>query len=212
VIAKSAGGQPEASAPLPSTVSLSGSSTGSGSLSSIAANPTSTSTGQDNNNQTKKPSSVGAIVGGVIGGLAFLAAVGVGAWIFLRRRAPARNDEDYPDHPRHSADALMSEYGMQPSQMRLYVRFSSSCPAPFLTDLHRTRTTHPPSPATVTTKQAGYTRPQPTGVITQAPRNCEQLGRVFVYSTPQNTHFLAWWCNLLFSCLIPHMPHGAAWM
>jgi len=86
-------------------------------------NPTTTSTGQEDNNQTKKSSNVGAIVGGVIGGLAFLAAVGIGAWMFLRRRANPRIDEDYPDYPRYSDGPLMAEQNMPPSQMRLYVSF-----------------------------------------------------------------------------------------
>ena len=53
----------------------------------------------------------------------FLGAVGVGVWFFLRRRAVARgkSDDDYLDYPRYSAGATMSEHGMQPSQMRLYV-------------------------------------------------------------------------------------------
>ena len=71
---------------------------------------------------------MGAIVGGVIGGLAFLGAVGVGAWVFLRRRAARRNhgyaeagDTNHQDYPKYSPGPVMSENGMQPSQMRLYV-------------------------------------------------------------------------------------------
>jgi hypothetical protein len=123
VIAKAAGGQPEVLAPVPSTVSLSSTATGSGSPSIVSADPTGTSTGQDNGTETKKPSNVGAIVGGVVGGLAVLAATGVGVWIFLRRRAAARVDGDYPDYPKYSAVASSSEHDMPPSQMRLYVSF-----------------------------------------------------------------------------------------
>jgi len=123
VLAMAAGGQPETSAPVPSTVSLSG---GSGSASSISGSPTSTPT---RFNQVNKPSPrTGAIAGGVIGGLAFLAAVGVGVWIFLRRRATAGRrdgmfggiDGDYLDYPRHPAGSSVSEHGRHPSQMRLY--------------------------------------------------------------------------------------------
>jgi len=119
-IAQSAGGQPEMLAPVPSTVSLSTSSTGS----SLPAttNPTSPSNSQDsNNNQTKKSSNVGPIVGGVIGGVAFLGAIGVGVWILLRRRALTRSDKDHPDYPEYSAIPHTSEHGgAQPSQPRLY--------------------------------------------------------------------------------------------
>ena len=122
--AKAAGGQPEVLAPVPSTVTLSSSSTSSRSPSTVSADPTSTSTGQDNS-KTEKPSNVGAIAGGVIGGLAILAAVGVGVWMFLRRRATARIriNGDYPDYPKYTAVASTSEHGIQPSQMRLYVSF-----------------------------------------------------------------------------------------
>ncbi|KAF9647246.1 hypothetical protein BDM02DRAFT_3261818 [Thelephora ganbajun] len=118
--AKSAGGQPEVLAPVPSTVSLSSSSTSSGSSTMITEDPISTSTGQGNHDQTNKPSNVGAIVGGVIGGLAVLAAFGVGIWIFLRKRAIARVDEDYPGHTTYSTDAITSGHHVSPSQVRLY--------------------------------------------------------------------------------------------
>jgi len=124
VIAKSAGGQPEELAPVPSTVSLSSSSTGSSSPSIVSTDPTGTSTGQDNNNETKKSSNVGAIVGGVVGSLAVLAVIGVGAWIFFRRRAAARIGGVHPDYPKYSAVASSSDHGMLPSQMRLYVGLS----------------------------------------------------------------------------------------
>jgi len=123
VTAKSAGGQPEELAPVPSTVTLSTSSTGSGSPSIGSTNPTSTSSSQANGDEPKASSNVGAIVGIVVGGLAALAAIGIGVWIFLRRRAAARVVGDYPDYPGYSAVASNSEHGVGPSQMRLYVRF-----------------------------------------------------------------------------------------
>lgn len=76
--------------------------------------PTSTSTGQ-----ARRLLNLGAIIGGVIGGLAALAMIGVGVWIFLRKRAIARED---PHYTRVSTGAPTSENGKQPSQLRLYVK------------------------------------------------------------------------------------------
>jgi len=114
VTARSAGGQPEVLALLPSTITLPTSSTGS-------TNPTSTSSSQNNGDEPKASLNMGAIVGIVVGGLAVLAAIGVWVWVFLRRRAAARVVEDYPDYPKYSAAAYNSEHRMGPPQMRLYV-------------------------------------------------------------------------------------------
>ena len=125
VIAKSAGGQPEVLTPVPSTVTLSTSSTGSGSPPAAPVDPTSMSSSQDNSEE--KPSNVGAIVGIVVGGLAVLAAIGIGVWVFLRRRAAAQVvQEDYPDYPSYSALASNSDHGMGPPQIRSYVSFFRS--------------------------------------------------------------------------------------
>jgi len=131
VIANSVGGQPEVLAPVPSTVTLSTSSTSSGSPSTASLDPTSTSSGQDSGNEPKKSLNAGAIAGGVVGGLAVLAAIGIGVWVFLRRRAAARIGGDYPDYPTYSAVASSSEHGMGPSQMRLY---DPSDPSTYPTD------------------------------------------------------------------------------
>ena len=123
VAAKAAGDGPETLAPVPSTVSLSSGPTNSGSISIISIDPTSTPTGQGTETTTKKSSNVGATVGGIIGGLAILGALGVGALIFIRRRAAARIGRDHPNYPKYSAVASNSEHTMLPSQMRLYVSF-----------------------------------------------------------------------------------------
>ena len=126
VAAKSAGGQPEVLAPVPSTVTLSTSSTGTGSPSTGSTNPTSTSSSQNNGDEPKASLGVGAIVGIAVGGLGVLAVIGIGTWIFLRRRAATRVVGEHPDYPSYSAVASSSEHGMGPSQMRLYVSFFRS--------------------------------------------------------------------------------------
>jgi hypothetical protein len=107
-------------AQVPATVSLPSSSTRSGSQLPSMVVPTSTSTSQGDN---KKKSNAGAIAGGVIGGLAALAVIGVGVWFFLRKRATRQGDGDYSDYTRVSTGAPMSEPGVQSSNLRLYVRF-----------------------------------------------------------------------------------------
>lgn len=118
VTAKAAGGLPEVLAPVPSTISLSSTSSGSGSTSMMVVS-TSTSTGQGDNR--KKSSNAGAIAGGVVAGLVALAAIGVGVWIFLRRRAMSRGNGSSSDYFRVSTGAPgMSEHGTETSHLRLY--------------------------------------------------------------------------------------------
>ena len=171
--AKAAGGQPERLTPVPSTVSLPDSSTGSSSLPSSSTSPNSVRSvstggsqqndqtktsvpstvslpvnstilsagvGQQSNDQTEKSSlNVGAIVGSVIGGLAFLAAVGVGAWIFRRKKAVGEEigrDNLQVGDVRCSSDIVTHEHDMQPPEMRFYVRFFILLPNLF-SDLRR---------------------------------------------------------------------------
>ena len=84
------------------------------------------STGTPDNNgrpQAQKSQKVISIVGGVLGGLAFLAVVGLGAWIFLRMRKKYREetDKDLLDSS-GTGGTLMPERDMRPPKMRLYVR------------------------------------------------------------------------------------------
>ena len=182
MLAKSAGGLPEELAQVPSTVSLSHSSTRSG-PSSVTTNPVSSSGSNGGGNGGKKSSNAGAIAGGVIGGLVFLGAVGAGVWWFLRKRGVARGGtgSDYPGYPRYSSSATMSEQGMQPSQMRLYVRLFTLLPTCILTDVDRTLPILPPSPHMVITKRVEHTPPQPARVFTTVSRNCERLGKVVFF-------------------------------
>ena len=118
-------------ASVPSAISLPANSTRSGSQSSTTV--LSAGVGQQDNSQTEKSSpNVGAIVGSVIGGLAFLAAVGVGAWIFRRRKAPGEEigrDDLQVDDARHSSVISTYENDMpQPPEMRFYVRFFTLLP------------------------------------------------------------------------------------
>ena len=84
--------------------------------------PNDNNNNNNNNNQAKKSSqNVGAIVGSVIGGLAFLATVGVGAWIFLRRQKAPGGDRS--GDPGRSNGITVHENDSQPSGMRLYVSF-----------------------------------------------------------------------------------------
>ena len=132
--ARAEGGLPErVPPPLPdNTTVLSGSSTSLG-LSSVSISPASVSAGdtQQNGNQSKgSPTKVIAIVGAT-GGLVLSAVVGVGAWIFLRRRrVPGKEiDENHPGDP------FMSEHDLQPPQIRIYV----SCfalPPDYFSDRH----------------------------------------------------------------------------
>ena len=126
-------------APVPSTISLPANSTRSGSQSSTTV--LSAGVGQQNDNQTEKSSpNVGAIVGSAIGGLAFLAAIGVGAWIFRRQKAPGEEigqDNLQVNDVRHSSDISTYENDMpQPPEMRFYVRFFILLPNLF-SDLRR---------------------------------------------------------------------------
>lgn len=152
---------------------------------------------------------MGAIVGGVIGGLLFLGAIGVGAWVFLRKRAIAPGNKTYggidgddPDYPRYSDGPIMAEHDVEPSQLRLYVSLSSSRLTCILTDVERTRPIHPPTPARVIMKRVGDKRTH-LGVITVVLRNCEQLGKVSSLST-LNTHFPDLHFTFLFCFLLPH--------
>ena len=126
-LAEAAGDGPESVALVPSTISASSGSTRAGSPSTVLANPTGTptgtSTGQDSNTNTNKSSNSGAIAGGVVGGLALLAIIGVGVWIFLRRRAAARTSGGHLGYPKYSAVSPSPEHGTSPLQMRLYVSF-----------------------------------------------------------------------------------------
>ena len=171
VAAKAAGGLPEELAPVPSTVELSSTSTSTGSRSSMMVMPT---TAQGGGNQKKK-SNAGAIAGGVIGGLLALAAIGVGVWIFLRRRALAQRDGHYSSYIKVSTGAPMSEQGISPSHPRLYVRLFVNLSGLFvLIEICRTRPIRRPTPATSTTTPVHLIRPRLTTVITPVPRNCRQ--------------------------------------
>jgi len=128
VAARAAGGTPESFAPAPSTIPLSPTSTSSspsssttGSPSSIRGSPSSatvnpTSQG-DNNNLMKKSSNVGAIVGGVIGGLV---AVGIGAWIYLRIRAMEWGDKARSDKVGASTGSSLPEHVIPHLSIRPY--------------------------------------------------------------------------------------------
>lgn len=145
----------------------------------------STGDGQQNSGQTKKSSpTVGVIVGGVVGGLVFLAAVGVGVWAFLGRRKASGGV--HPTNTEHSSEVALHENGMQPPEMRLYVRFFVLLSDLFLTDVGRIRLTHSPS-REISTIEVGYTHPHSKGPITPVPRNCERLGETF--ASTWNTRF-----------------------
>ena len=122
-------------------------------------------TGEGDNSTTTKTSNVGAIAGGVIGGLAALGVIGIGVWLFLRRRAVGHKGGDYS---RVSTGAPVSEHGKQPSQLRLYVRVFIVLSGLRSDRICRTHLTHQPIPPTLTTNPAGLTRPRPTTVITPA--------------------------------------------
>jgi hypothetical protein len=66
-----------------------------------------------------------SVVGGVIGGLAFLVTLGVGILIFLRIRRRFRRDisEGHPDYPRYPVGMVISEGTMSPPR----VQFSVGC-------------------------------------------------------------------------------------
>ena len=138
---------------VPPTVSLPANSTRSDSP--LSTTSVSAGGGQESNSQTEKSSpNVGAIVGGAIGGLAFLVVVGVGVWIFRRQRASGEEiGRDHPDNLGHSSDVVTHENDMQPPEMRLYVRFFVLLPNLF-PDLrqYRIRLTHSPSRIKFTTE------------------------------------------------------------
>ena len=108
-----------------------------------------------NGDQGKSSSNVGAIAGGVIGGLAFLAAAGFVALVIRRRRA-SRGVINYsrPDdveHPSTSA-SIAHASGVRPPEMRLYVGFfflPLNSPSDLRTD--RIRLTHSPTRIELTT-------------------------------------------------------------
>jgi len=122
VLAKAAGG-PESLSPVPPTLSVSDGQTSSPTSPSgtrVLSSTTGPSPTQESNNGGRKPSHVGAIVGGVIGGLAALTVAGVGTWIFRRKRATVHSDGDHPDYTKVSTDPPTSEQEIPPSHPRLY--------------------------------------------------------------------------------------------
>lgn len=154
-------------------------------------------------NPSKKSSNKGAIAGGVIGGLAALAAIGIGAWIFLRKRAMARSDQGYSDYTRVSLGAPMSEHEQksQPSQqLRLYVRLFVVLSS-FHSDCHfRTPTIHPPSLPKLTTNQADNTRQHRAMVVILVSRSCEKLNKILGLGT--RAAFLS---GIIYWSVVPHM-------
>ena len=126
MLARDAGG-PDSLSPVPPTLSVSNTPsldpTGpSGTrVSSGPADPSST---QESNNGDEQSSHVGAIVGGVIGGLAALAVASAGAWIFLRKRATVHGNGDNPNYTEVSTGVPVSEQEIPPLNPRLYVRLS----------------------------------------------------------------------------------------
>lgn len=181
--AESAGDLPEA---------LPQGSTGSGS-SLTSTNPTGVS--NNNDNQTKEsPPRAAAVVGAVVGGLAFLAMIGIGVWAFLRiRKASGKVGMNHPDHSRESVGVVVSdsEYSMQPSQMQPHVSFLTSYLFYFLTRTDRTRRIHLPPPAKVSTERTGRARAHPAGFILPVPRKCEQSRGHLVAPTSRSTSGLA---------------------
>ena len=121
MFAEAAGG-PESLAPIPPTLEVSSAPLLSATTSSLGT--VSPSATQGNNDGGKKPSNVGAIVGGVIGGLAVLAliAIGVTHMIFIRKLAVVHAGEDHPNDTKVSTDAPTAEREIPPSQPWLYVR------------------------------------------------------------------------------------------
>ena len=67
---------------------------------------------------------MGTIIGSVIGGLAFLAAVGIEAWLFLRRRQRSGEEagQDHPGDLGYPSGVVMHENDTQPFGMQLHVR------------------------------------------------------------------------------------------
>ena len=121
MFAEAAGG-PESLAPIPPTLEVSSAPLLSATTSSLGT--VSPSATQGNNDGGKKPSNVGAIVGGVIGGLAVLAliAIGVTHMIFIRKLAVVHAGEDHPNDTKVSTDAPTAAREIPPSQPWLYVR------------------------------------------------------------------------------------------
>ena len=81
-------------------------------------------TGYDaQNSQAQGQPEVISIVGGVIGGLAFLATVGVGTWIFLRIRTRFRRDINggHPVYPRYPGGTVTPEGAMRPPRIQFHV-------------------------------------------------------------------------------------------
>ena len=162
VPAKAAGGA-ESLSPVPPTLSVSN---------PPANGPTSSSGTQEGNDGEKQSSHVGAIIGGVIGGLALLAATAVVVWIFLRRRVLARGDgnSNYPDYTKVSTGPPTAEHEIPPSHPRLYVGSLASCLARILTNFRRTRLIRQLTPATLTTLEVDLTELYPkTAHYTSVP-------------------------------------------
>jgi hypothetical protein len=180
VSARLAGGLPESVPPVPSTVSLSSTSTHPGTFTTMVK-PVSPSMGSESGGEKKKSPNVGAIAGGAIGGSAVLAAIGVGAWMFFRRRAATRNDGGDSDYTRVSTVGRLSEQGTPPTQLRLYVSCLLPSPACILMGFHRIHMTHPPTLAALPTRQMGHTRPHPTRANTPVPRSREQSDSVLFF-------------------------------
>ena len=111
-LAKAASGQGSVS-PIPPTISIS------------------------NTRSKKEQARVGAIAGGVIGGLAVFVVAGVGAWIFFRKRSMVQDNGDDPDYTKASTGPPTSEpktfehKELPPLPQQVYVRLF-----PILQGLH----------------------------------------------------------------------------
>lgn len=117
---------------------------------------------------------IGAIVGGVMGGLAVLLAIGFGVCIFFRKRASAWGDQEYSDDIEVSTGAPMSAHGITPFQIQPYVSFFlASCPACVPTDISRTHLIPPHTQPTLMTLKVGNTLQHFTRVVTLVLQSCK---------------------------------------
>ena len=161
----------------PSSSSLSDPSlSGSSPVSTDAANMRSGS------NKKGKSSNTGAIVGGIVGGLLFLVVVGVGVWMFLHRRATQRVSlgGDYGDYRGNYGGDTMSEHGIQPLSMQLYVRpFIFLSNLYILTDADRTGRVYPSVPQH-RFPSGDDGRPEPVSVGASLSRKHHALNRTRV--------------------------------